>query len=335
MPNETEDTTQTTDVNQEKSQETHQDTDFTAKLVEYEQRLQELAKIEASAKGAEDRAKTAEAAALRWESSYKGLQKQTTQSLQAAAEDRRRLVETERTHQDLLTALGGLQDVRDSISALAGKMLDEDQAREFNIARRESALRREEDIAKQRQSQQSQIVEPAQSQQFTYTDPNEEKRNFLNYYFPDSGVDPTDPNIDWGEGATSQQEAFRRFTVSVTRIQKDSGQSQERQESQTEAEKFLAELKKEREEFEAQKTQALEEVQTQARKQVEERLRKLGVDSGSVATQSGSDPKMNTKLSEISEADLMRGDPASRKKAAKDLQNSLDAVRTELFQRYK
>lgn len=323
---------------QEASAETqnNQDSEVTKKLAEYETRIQQLAQIEKRTKELEDQHKTAQAEALRWQSSYKGLQRQTTQAMQQAAEDKRRLVDLERERVQYLQSLSSIEDVRQSVSALASKMLDEDAAKDFNLSQREMLLRRQEELAKQRVQQQQQAVTQQPVQYQPYTDPEEQRKMFLEAYFPGSGVDPNDPSIDWAPDATNPQEAMSRFTSSVYRIFREQlNQPQQGEAVQSEAEKLLEQFRQEREALAASQARALEEVKLEAKRDVEERLRKMGMDAEPPAgNRSASTPRIETRLNALDESSMMSGDVNTRKAAQKKYQDEVEEIKRHLRDKY-
>lgn len=213
--------------------------------------------------------------ALRSDAQYKGLQNQTTKTLQKAAQDRREL-ELARMQ------AAEVGDIKSLLNTLASKVLDEDEAKQLQWKQKELELQRKEAalMAAANAPKEDPIAEPQQ-----YTTPEDEKAQFLSYYFPGVAIDPKDPNIDWGVGANSTQEAFRRFTTSVLKI-KDSQESSKANnavaELQKQAQAQLEAMKqqisdlasKSQEEIAAAKTAAAEE----ARKEAEKRLRAMGAD---------------------------------------------------------
>ena len=267
--------------------------------------------------------------ALRADAQYKGLQNQTTKTLQQAAKDRRDL------------ALAQMQaaevgDIKSLLNTLASKVLDEDEAKQLQYTQRELELKRREaafEAAKTAPVEEP-VVEPQQ-----YTTPENEKAQFLSYYFPGVDVDPNDPNIDWGVGATTTQEAFRRLTTSVLKIkdQKDSAKANDaitamQKQTSEQLEAFKKQIEdlssKSVEEVAAAKAKAAED----ARKDAEKRLRAMGADVSGAAPSDGSGRKtFGQQIEETLNDDLLRT-PEGRKQYQKNLEAIQRQVR-ENFQR--
>ena len=308
--------------------------ELTQRLADYEKRVQELAKIEERAKTLEAEHKASQADSLRWHSAYKGLQRQTTQSMQTAAEDRRRLSELERVNQQLLGALGSMEEVKQSIVSLAAKTLDEDGARDFQLSQREAALKRQEALAQQRAQM---ATQPPPVQQYQpYMDPEEQRKQFLEAYFPGSGLDPNDPNIDWAEDATNPSEAMSRFTRSVYGIFRAVQGQQPAPEvaGLSDAQQLLEQIRQETESMQASRTKMAEELRAEARRDVEERLRRMGVDQEPVNNRTTSSPRIETQLNELDETSMMTGDVNSRRLAQKRYSEQVEEVKRQLRAKY-
>lgn len=313
------------------------------RLRELEGQVAKFAELEAQSKKFEDQLKSAQAQAVRWESSYRSLQANTTASLQEASRIRQQLSEREKLQEQLAATRSDLAQMREGLNFLASKVVDEDSAKEFSARQRETQARLAEESARQTIAQlqaATQVTNQPQPQVQQYVDPAEQKKNFVDYYFPNSGIDPNDPSIDWGDGANSTPEAFRRFTTSVTNLiriredrQTNSGQSESS--PQTEAQKLLEQLRKEREELERAKANAAQDLEEQARRAVEERLRRTGADAGNSSTPSAEIRRVATRLNEVDESKLMSGEPSARKKAAKDMEEELHQLREQYLNQYQ
>jgi DNA repair exonuclease SbcCD ATPase subunit len=279
-----------------------QENNVTTQLTELQARLTELEGI----KGTLEKEKNeAVAARLREEAKYKGLQNQTTRTLQQAAEDRRVLENMNKDRSELA-------EMKSVLETLANRVLDEPERKEMEFKQRELKLK----LAEQAQVEASQRIQAQAAQAVAstqYQNPEDEKARFLNYYFPGSGIDSTDPNIDWGDGAESTQEAFRRFTVSVTTIknQQDQANSQNAMAvMKKQTEDALAELKakeaelvtKTSEEIAAAKADAI----VSARKDSEKKLRALGADVSGTPAPDGSRKSFGQQLEEELPDDLLR-----------------------------
>lgn len=245
--------------------------------------------------------------ALRADAQYKGLQNQTTKTLQKAAQDRREL-ELARMQ------AAEVGDIKSLLNTLASKVLDEDEAKQLQWKQKELELQRREAAltAAANAPKEEPVAEPQQ-----YTTPEDEKAQFLSYYFPGVAIDPKDPNIDWGVGATSTQEAFRRFTTSVLKI-KDTQESSKANNAVAELQKQAAAqleamkqqisdlASKSQEEIAAAKTAAAEE----ARKEAEKRLRAMGADVSGTPTSDGSGRKtLGQQVNEVLDDSLLSQGP--------------------------
>ena len=311
------------------------------RLRDLESQVAKFAEIEKTNKALDQQLRAAQAEALRWSTSYRSLQANTTSSLQEAARLRQATAEQAKVLDELTASRQELAQMREGLSFLASKMGDEDTAREFAIRQRETQARLAEEQARARiaQLQQAATAQPAQYQetqtQTPFVDLDAQKRQFVQYYFPNSGIDYTDPRLDWGDGAASTPEAFRRFTMSVEKIQGDR-QTNQGQQPLSETETLLARIQKEREELEKARVNVSEEVREQARREVEERLRRTGADAGNAGGREEGVRRAATRLNEIDESKLMAShDPAVNKRAAKNFEDELRGVRQQLLSQYQ
>lgn len=258
---------------EQKAEPVEQKTDVNVQFEELNKKLTEFQDLLAKSEQAR---KDSEAKALRNEAMYKGLQSQTTKTLQQAAANEYKLAQLQQDRAEL-------SEIKEMLSVVAGRVLDEDERKELQYRQRELQLKLKEQAVEQaaqatQTAAQTTASTPYQSQE-------DVKVQFVNTYFPNSGVDPFDPNIDWGEGALSQQEALARFTGSVTRIilQKSDARTQDAMATiKTETDNALAAFKVQQAELlttvktEAEK--AKQEAIDQARKDSEKKLRALGAD---------------------------------------------------------
>lgn len=266
--------------------------------------------------------------ALRIDAQYKGLQNQTTRSLQKAAEDRRALAEARMQAAEVA-------DIKSLLSTLASKVLDEDEAKALQYKQKELELQRREEAIKTAATQpvEEPVVEPQQ-----YTNPENEKAQFLSYYFPGVDVDPNDPNIDWGVGANSTQEAFRRFTTSVLKIkdQKESTKANDAvAELRKQAEEQLAALKKQQEELATKTAEeiaaAKAEAAETARKEAEKRLRALGADVAGTPNPDGSGNKtFGQQMDEVLDDNLLK-----TKKGQEEYARRVEAIKKQVRERFQ
>jgi len=245
--------------------------------VQLEELSKKLSEYQALTAQAEAKAKDSEAKALRNEAMYKGLQNQTTKTLQQAAEDRKQLVQLQQDRAELA-------EIKEMLNVVSSRVLDEDEKKDLQYRQRELKLKlAEQAVSDAAKVASEQSVQTAASP--SYQNPEDVKSQFLEYYFPGSGIDPNDSGIDWGEGSTSQQDAFRRFTVSVVNLKniKDQAKTQDamkviQDQTAKALEEFKAQqadlLKSTTEQVEKAKTEAIE----QARKDSEKKLRALGAD---------------------------------------------------------
>lgn len=315
------------------------------RLRDLESQVAKFAELEANSKKLEEQVKAAQTEAARWQSSYRSFQANTTAALQEASRVRQQLSEREKLQDQLTATRADLLQMKEGLTFLASKMVDEDSAKEFAARQRETQARLAEEQARQTLAQLQATMsgtQPAQQAQQiqTYVDPTDQKRDFLGYYFPNSGIDPNDPSIDWGDGAASTQEAFRRFTTSVTTLmsskqdrQSNQGQPQN---AQTDAQKLLEQLKQEREKLELDKANASKEIEEQARRAVEERLRRTGADAGNSSAAGADTRRVASKLNEVDEGRLYSSrEPGAVKKVAKDMEEELARLREEYFSKYQ
>lgn len=249
-----------------------------AQIEELQKQLADFNAMKTAKEAAEAKVKESEAKALRYDAMYKGLQNQTTRTLQQAAEDRKRL-------QALESDRAELAEVKEMLSGIASRVLDEDERKELQFRQRELKLKLQEQAYAQRAAETAveQTAQTAASP--SYESQEDVKARFVNHYFPNSGVNPDDPNIDWGDGSNNQVEALGRFTASVSRIimQKNDARTQDAMAA------IKAETSKALEEFKTQQTELLRTTQEQvakakeeaietARKDSEKKLRALGAD---------------------------------------------------------
>lgn len=266
------------------------------------------------------------ATALRADAQYKGLQNQTTKTLQKAAEDRRALAEAR-------MQAAAVADMQSLLSTIAEKVLDEDEAKNLKYKQKELELqRREADIkARAEAPAEEPVVIPQQ-----YTTPEDEKAQFLSYYFPGVDVDPGDPNIDWGVGANSTQEAFRRFTTSVLKIkdQKESTKANDAvAELRKQAEEQLASLKKQQEELATKTAEeiatAKKEAEETARKEAEKRLRAMGADVSGTPNSDGAGRKtFAQQIDEVLDDSLL-----TTKKGQEEYNRRVEAMKKQVRDR--
>lgn len=294
-------------------------------------RLNELqaAQEAAAAKAAalETERNNAIANALRADAMYRGLQNQTTKTLQKAAEDRRALAQAQ-------LQAAEIGDIKSLLNTLASKVLDEDEAKELKWTQKELEFQRRE------QALAAKAVEPVEEPVATpqqYTTPEDEKAQFLSYYFPGVEIDPKDPNIDWGEGASSTPEAFRRFTTSVLKIrdQKEATKANDAvAELRRQAESQLAELKRQQDELAVKTAEEIAAAKVAAeeaaRKEAEKRLRAMGADVSGVPVSDGGRRTLAQTLNEQLNDDLLRT-PEGRKQYARDL----EAVRQRVKEQFR
>jgi len=267
------------------------------------------------------------AARLVEEAKYKGLQFQTTKTLQQAADDRRALAAAQIQAQEI-------GDIKSLLSTLASKVMDEDEAKQYQWNQKELELQRRE------QAFAAKVAEPAAEPAATpqqYTTPEDEKARFLSYYFPGVEVDPNDPNIDWGADASSTPEAFRRFTASVLKI-KDSQEQTKANDAASvlrqQAEAQLAELKKQQEELAAKTTQEIADAKAaaieEARKEAEKRLRAMGADVNGASPSDGGPRTLKQQVEETLDDNLLRS-----KKGQEEYARRVEAIGKQFKERFR
>lgn len=324
MADETENTAENTEQSGSQAGTNDQANEITARIKDLETQLNRYAGVEDRAKRLEDENKRATAEALRWQSGYKGLQANTTAKLQEAAAMQRQLQEAQNTS-------GQLEALRDTVNLLARRMLDEDQAKEFELQQRELRIRQLE--AQAQRPQQQQVVQQQYAE--PYVDPEIQKKQYLDYYFPGVNVDPTNPDIDWGEGAPSTADAMRRFTASVTKIMQDTGSRTQQERTKSEAETLLEQIQAQAAQLENAKQLAIEEARAEVRREVEERARRLGIDAGTAgAPVPEATRKVRTQLDDLDDSLLSLGekDSPARKKAVAEYNTRLASIRKQLIQ---
>lgn len=251
---------------------------------------------------------------IRQEAMYKGLQNQTTKTLQKAAEDRKAL-EQERV------ARAELQEIKQLLGAVTSKVLDESEQKELEYQQREARIKAEQAWL---EAQKANPVQPEPTIAPQYTDPDAEKARFLDFYFHGIDIDPKDPGIDWGEGETDTRIAFSRFTTSVLKLkaQKDQEKTQDVVATlQKQAAETLAEIKAQQAELkakaDAEVEQAKAEAEEAARKKAEAKLRKMGVDvAGTPPPESDTKRTLGQKIdNDLDESLLTKGKPFSKERA--------------------
>lgn len=292
----------------------NQNDNVTNQLTELEGKLSELQAMQTKL---EQERNDAVAARLREEAKYKGLQNQTTKTLQQAAEDRRALEQASKDRAEL-------SEIKSLLETLANRVLDEDEKKDLQFRQRELKLKLQEqaqtDAFQRAQAEAAQAVASPQ-----YQNPEDEKAQFLNYYFPDSGVDSNDPNIDWGDGASSTQEAFRRFTVSVLNIKNkvESARTQNAMaEIQKQTEKALADFKEQQAGLiETAKTEAI----NTARKDSEKKLRSLGAGVQGTPATDGSQRTLAQQMEVELDDNLLR-----TKEGSKEYNRRIEAIKNQV-----
>lgn len=299
-----------------------------ARLKDYETKIAQLVDLDKKLKDSERETQTQKAEAARWQASYKAYQANTTASLQDAARMRKQLEEQSRVQEELAATRAQVTALGENLAFILSKVSDEDAAKEFTLRQREANLRQMEEAARLRT--QAPVLQPTQDYQ-GYVDPDIQKRQFLEFYFPNSGIDHNSSAIDWAPDAQSTQDAFRRFTTSVQKLMMEQRSQPQNQEPavQSEAETLLAQLRKEREELEASRATAAAELKETARKEVESRLRATGADSGN-SSQTASSARVATQLNEVDERQLYTGDTrAARQRAANNMEAELKVLRDQ------
>jgi hypothetical protein len=283
-----------------------------------------FSELETFTKRLEQEKNDAVAATLREQAKYKGLQNQTTKTLQDAAENRRVL---EQMRQDRAE----LSEIKEVLGTLASRVLDEPERKDLEFRQRELRLKlAEEGVAEAQKRAQEQPAQAVASPQ--YSTPEDAKSEYMNYYFPGENVDPNDSNIDWGDGAQSTQEAVRRFNMSVLKIisQKNQARTQDSMAAiQKQTDETLAQFKKEQGELLTKTQEEIEKAKTdainQARKDSEKKLRALGADvSGTPAPDGGRRTLMEQMTDELPD-DLLR-----TKSGQAEYRKRLEAIKNQV-----
>lgn len=299
-------------------------------IAKLEEATAKLVELQASQDKLSREKNDAIATALRADAMYKGLQNQTTKTLQKAAEDRRALAQAQ-------IQAAEIGDIKSLLNTLASKVLDEDEAKQLQWNQKELELQRREQAIVNRAAETPVVEEPVATPQ-QYTTPEDEKAQFLSYYFPGVEVDPADPNIDWGVGASSTQEAFRRFTTSVLKI-KDTKEATKANDAASvlrqQAENQLAELKKQQEELAAKTAEeiaAAKQVATsEARKEAEKRLRAMGADVTGTPIADGGPRTLKQQVEEVLDDNLLR----QGKKGQEEYARRVEAIKKQVKERFQ
>jgi len=287
-----------------------------------------LAALQANYDKATKERNDAIAAALRADAQYKGLQNQTTRTLQKAAEDRRALAQAQ-------LQAAEIGDIKSLLNTLASKVLDEEEAKQLQWSQKELEFKRRE--AAIEASKNAPVDESDATPQYNTT-PVDEKAQFLSYYFPGVDIDPNDPNIDWGAGATNTPEAFRRFTTSVLKI-RDEKEAVKANDAvaiaQKQAAEQLAAIQKQQEELAAKTAQEIADAKAaaieEARKEAEKRLRALGADVSGTPPPDGSGTKtFGQQLEETLDDGLLK-----TKKGQEEYARRVEAMKKQVRERYR
>lgn len=304
---------------QSQSGESGNQEDLAAKVREYESQLKDLNEIKSRAETLEEARKRAEADAIRWQATYKGLQRQATQKLQEYAQLQKEVQTNQKTEHQLAA-------IQEYMSLLASKVLEPDEAKAMQLQMREAAIKAQEEMLRNGNNTQNQ-----NTQQIDFTDPDAEvaaKKQFLEQYFPGQNIDPNDPTIDWGTGAMDTADAWSRFTRSVTNVIAGKREAPAPQKSAEEImkeqmEQLQAQWKTEREELQ----KSVEDAKNQARKEVEEKARSMGIDTTATPT---AEPvrKINASLMELDENLLSQG-----KKGQLEYQRQLAEIQKQMRNR--
>jgi hypothetical protein len=251
---------------------------FEKQLTELQGKLTELT---AERDKVTQEAKDATASRLQYEAMYKGLQNQTTKTLQNAAQTRKDLEQAKLDRAELA-------QIREALDTVTNHLLDEDERKELGLRQRELKLKQAEQAiteAAQQAVQESTAQATASPQQ--YIAPETTKKDFVEYYFPGLGIDPNDSRIDWANDVPQAENAraFQRFTNSIVRIKNEMDQAKNQDvvaQLQKQAEEQLAAIKAEQETKNAQTAAEIEQAKVtakaDARKEAEAKLRKLGAD---------------------------------------------------------
>ena len=263
--------------------------------------------------------------ALRADAQYKGLQNQTTKSLQKAAEDRRALALAQ-------AQAAQIGDIYTVLNSLATKVLDEDEAKAFQWKQKELELNRREEALKVTPVVEEPVVTPQQ-----YTTPVDEKAQFLSYYFPGVTLDPNDPNIDWATDAPNSAEAMRRFITSVMKV-KDQQESTKANDAvataQAQAAEQLKAVQKQIEDLSAKTTEEIAAAKVaaaeEARKEAEKRLRALGADvSGTPGPDGSGNKTFGQNLEEVLDDNLLK-----TKKGQEEYGRRVEAMNRQFRERF-
>ncbi len=250
---------------------------------------------------------------LRQEAMYRGLQNQTTKTLQEAARNRK---EYEQAFKDR-AAINAIQEQIANqttvLETLASRVLDADEVKELTYKQREDKLKRAEQALIAAQS--APVTEPAPTAASSQQEAALEfdKSQFVSFYFPGVEVDPNDPRIDWATDITNTQEAFRRFNASMVKIIRETDQAQTQDvvsQLKAQSEASLKELEARNQELTTQNTAEIERVKaeslTTARKEAENRLRKLGADVEGTPVSDGARRTLSQQINEIDDSLLYR-----------------------------
>lgn len=310
---------------EKKDQNSETPVDFAAKVAELETQFTQLQnaskeRIEALKK----ERKTLEGKLVTMENQYRGLQREVTPKMQEAAELRKQAV----ANQQVLTRL---EELNATIELIGRRVLDDSEVEQLNQTRKQARLEAENKALKE------QMATPAPAQANNPTpivrsNLTEQRKQFLDYYFEGSKIDPNDPAIDWAEdmAQSNPNEAFRRITSSVTKVLVKKDKKADKEEEPVVEQPqidFQAELAKIKEEA---TRLAQEEAKKLAREETEKRFRAAGMDAGLAPVNEGTRTFRAEINEELDEGLLTKGAPGSRERreSVDEYNRRLENVRT-------
>lgn len=269
-----------------------------------------LSEAQATLESTEKAKNEATAKQLQYEAMYKGLQNQTTKTLQKAAEDRKIL---EQQRQDSAK----MAQIEEALATITAHLLDDGERKELELRQRELKLKLAEQAdSEARQRAQEQAVQATASPQ-SYSTLEDQKAQFVNYYYPGQGIDPNDSRIDWASDVVDNPaEALRRFTTSVGKIKDDQYQAKIQDvvaQLKTQNEETLRAHEAKIQELIAENAKSVEQAKVdakeEARKSGEKRLRQLGADIPGSTSSDGTRRTLQQQMDEELPDDLAYKDP--------------------------
>lgn len=269
---------------------------------------------------------------LRQEAMYRGLQNQTTKTLQEAAKNRKELEQALKDRAELSSIKETIASQTTILETLANRVLDADEVKELSYKQREAQLKQREQALSAQPAPVEPEQIPASSQQEAALE--FDKAQFVSFYFPGVEVDPNDPRIDWASEITNTQEAFRRFNASMVKIVREMDDAHTQDivgQLKAQSEQALKELEAKSQEAATQSAAEIERIKAETvvttRKETEKRLRQLGADVEGAPPADGARRTLAQQLEEEVPDSLLYKDP-------KEYARRVEAVKKRVREQY-